>query len=122
MENEIEFSVGKGERLCHVRAYDTDSVALPLGDQALALQLPGRIVQHRTLRAKGGKDRHLLPPAGGEAQHLFALQVAQPLVRHLLHERRSHHGHKHHAERHVHPNTHGSLLHHGSLFKSVKGG
>ena len=73
MEDQIEAVFVKRQAFGHVGADNGDVIPLALRDQSLGIQLPLRIVQHRTLRAQRGENRHLLPAAGGKPQHALAL-------------------------------------------------
>ena len=81
MKNQIKAVFVKRQALCHVGANDGNVITLARRDQSFGLQLPLRIIQHRALRAKCSKNRHLLPAAGSQSQHALSLQVAEPIMR-----------------------------------------
>ena len=81
MEDQIKAVFVKRQALGHVGADDGNVITLARRDQSFGLQLPLRIIQHRALRAKCSKNRHLLPAAGSQSQHALSLQVAEPIMR-----------------------------------------
>ena len=90
MEDQVELPVVEGQPFGHVRADDLDIVALALGDPALVLQHPRRIVQHRAPRPQRRKDGHLLSAAAGQPEQPLSPQLAQPFVGHEPHRRELH--------------------------------
>ena len=84
MENQVKALVFKRQRLAHVRANRLDGIPLPFRQQTLGFELARGVIEHSAVRTQCGKDGHLLPAAAGQTQHLFAVQISKPAVRHGL--------------------------------------
>jgi hypothetical protein len=78
VEDEVELPGRQGEGFGHVRLNHGDGVAFPLGHGFFAGKLAAGIIQYRSDRAPGGKDRHLLAAPGGQAQDFFSRQRGEP--------------------------------------------
>jgi hypothetical protein len=85
VEDEIEAAVAEGAQVPHVAEHGPDGQAVPGGHLLVAGELPGRVVEHGDVRARGGEHRSLLTAAGGEAEHRGPLDAGgEPVAGHGL--------------------------------------
>ena len=82
IDYQIERSVSDLWHGSHVGINRFDRQPFALGDFNVALQLFFAQVGHGHIRTERGENGGLLPTAGGQAQHFFARDGENPIVRH----------------------------------------
>lgn len=72
MKDQVKGSIRERQGQRHIRPHQLNGVTFPARNRFVGGQLRRRIIQQGTIRARSGKNGHLLAAAAGQAQHTGA--------------------------------------------------